>query len=493
MKFHGHRASSILATLISCAAIPGTAPAAPSQTPVQLILASERVDDDGAIRVFDLQSRQLIHHFSWPTWSTGGAGRHISVSPIDGHLWASNADLEVYEFDEQYHFVQAFDIDVSGAFGTSGHGITGFDVGHDGLIYAAGSWSSCSNAYLFVVDPASQATLETVDLRSLPGLGGFCSNDVSVGPVDAFGNFDVLVGESASLGAGRIAVLRRSFGLLVAMSPLSPRPSVNCALGELEANADGSVIVCDQTQRRVVKSDPSRTIWAELPDPICSSAAVSSYSGVAAQSDAVGTSLYYVAGPINCAGHYFDWRVFTDAVGSHWTLDSSVGGMFAWPAHGAELRMTPSFPPPDTFCTAKPNSLGCTPAIASTGRSSASANSGFAVHSSNALNQKAGLLFYSKDGGAALPFTGGTLCVGGTLKRVQGLNSGGNAPGTLDCSGAFAVDMNSFAAGLLGGNPAAYLRTPGTRITCQFWGRDPGFAAPDNTQLTDGLHFTVAP
>ena len=43
---------------------------------------------------------------------------------------------------------------------------------------------------------------------------------------------------------------------------------------------------------------------------------------------------------------------------------------------------------PIVYCTAKPNSLGCTPSIASSGTPSASASSGFTVSTTNVLNNK---------------------------------------------------------------------------------------------------------
>jgi len=143
------------------------------------------------------------------------------------------------------------------------------------------------------------------------------------------------------------------------------------------------------------------------------------------------------------------------------------------------------------YCTAKVNSLGCTPAIASTGVSSASAGSGFTISATNIINNKNGLLFYGTTGQSSLPFQGGTLCVKSQIKRTPSVNSGGNPPPN-DCSGVFSIDFNLFTAGgIPGGTPAPALSVPGTVVDCQWWGRDPGFPAPNNTTLSDALEFTV--
>ena len=146
--------------------------------------------------------------------------------------------------------------------------------------------------------------------------------------------------------------------------------------------------------------------------------------------------------------------------------------------------------PAQTYCTAKINSRGCYPAISVTGFPNPSSNSGFVVKASNVLNNKNGLLFYGVSGRAAGPFQFGTLCVRSPIKRSTAVNSGG-VIGLPNCTGVFSLDMNAFAAGALGGNPLPALRVPGTVVDCQWWGRDPGFPAPNNSTLSDAVEYMV--
>jgi hypothetical protein len=104
-------------------------------------------------------------------------------------------------------------------------------------------------------------------------------------------------------------------------------------------------------------------------------------------------------------------------------------------ADSGSARVASSVPlGPRTYCTAKVNSLGCTPVIASTGTPSASATSGFLVSAGSALNKKSGLLLYGVNGSASLDFTGGILCIGAPVRRAIAANSGGSPTGN-DCSG----------------------------------------------------------
>jgi hypothetical protein len=145
---------------------------------------------------------------------------------------------------------------------------------------------------------------------------------------------------------------------------------------------------------------------------------------------------------------------------------------------------------PDTYCTAKTTSNGCVPRIAASGLPSATATSGFTIACNNAINNKAGLLFYSLRGRGTLPFQGGTLCVRLPLSRTPVRNSGGNPPPN-DCSGVLAIDINAFAHGLGGGNPAPALAQAGSVVTAQWWGRDPG--SPSGTLLSDAIEWLVGP
>ncbi len=145
---------------------------------------------------------------------------------------------------------------------------------------------------------------------------------------------------------------------------------------------------------------------------------------------------------------------------------------------------------PSGYCTAKVNSLGCAPLLSFTGASSASATGGFEVRCSQVRNQKAGLLVYSLAGPASAPFQGGYLCVAAPRRRTPVTSSGGAASGD-DCSGVFALDLNAFAAGSLGGTPAPELSVAGTSVHCQQWSRDPGAVA--NSGLSSGLRYVVGP
>jgi hypothetical protein len=148
---------------------------------------------------------------------------------------------------------------------------------------------------------------------------------------------------------------------------------------------------------------------------------------------------------------------------------------------------------PHGYCTAKVNSLGCTPQSTFTGLSSASATSGFELRVEQVRNQKSGLFLYGVTGPASTPFGGGLLCIAPPVRRTPGQSSGGTPAPASDCSGLYELDMNAFAQGLAGGNPLPALLVPGTTVHTQAWGRDPGFAPPNSVTLSAGLSYVVLP
>jgi hypothetical protein len=207
---------------------------------------------------------------------------------------------------------------------------------------------------------------------------------------------------------------------------------------------------------------------------------------IAAFSGATGTRIGLAFGQINdrlgdaIAGaiHDLDGDGFQDFVvgGS----GSDLGGTNSGTVHA--YRLFPAFI--NTYCTGKVNSLGCTPAIGSSGNSSASAATQFLITCSSQINQKVGLLFYAHTP-AAGPFQGGFLCVGTPKRRSAPLNSGGSVSGS-DCTGTFSYDFNARIQS--GADPTL---VSGAEVFCQYWSRDP--ASPSTTGLSNALSFLVNP
>lgn len=142
--------------------------------------------------------------------------------------------------------------------------------------------------------------------------------------------------------------------------------------------------------------------------------------------------------------------------------------------------------PVTRYCTAKTNSLGCTPSIGFDGWPSVANPAPFTLRASQVQNQKAGLLLYSLTGPSGASFGGGTLCCQAPIRRTSVQLSGGSVPPTNDCSGSFGFDFNAYAAS--GADPAL---VQGARVWAQYWARDPGFAPPANVSLTDALAFEL--
>lgn len=158
------------------------------------------------------------------------------------------------------------------------------------------------------------------------------------------------------------------------------------------------------------------------------------------------------------------------------------------PASGSAVSNTFPFDPagcaqPGRWCVGKLNSQGCIAAISHSGNPRASGG-GFLITASQVLNNKSGLLLYSY-APAFTPFQGGTLCLGGGLKRTPASSSGGN-PGPTDCSGGLSFD---FQARIQSGVDPQLVA--GKVVFAQFIYRDPADAS--GWGLSDALAFTICP
>jgi hypothetical protein len=77
------------------------------------------------------------------------------------------------------------------------------------------------------------------------------------------------------------------------------------------------------------------------------------------------------------------------------------------------------------------------------------------------------------------------LCVAPPIRRTPVIYSGG----TLNpCQGDYSIDMNAYAHSPTA-DPA--LAQVGQRVNCQWWGRDNGYPAPNNTSLSDAIEYVV--
>jgi hypothetical protein len=135
------------------------------------------------------------------------------------------------------------------------------------------------------------------------------------------------------------------------------------------------------------------------------------------------------------------------------------------------------------YCTSKTNSQGCVPHITSIGFPSLTDSATFFVSASEMRSSQPGMLIWSV-GQRAVPFGGGWLCLAVPVHRTPSRDSGGSA--SVNCSGSYSFHLSP-------GYLTSHALAPGMTVFGQFYGRDPGFAWPNNVSLTDALQFTVLP
>jgi hypothetical protein len=136
-----------------------------------------------------------------------------------------------------------------------------------------------------------------------------------------------------------------------------------------------------------------------------------------------------------------------------------------------------------TYCTARTDDNGCTPAIAFSGVPSETAGSGFTVSASGVSNQRLGMLYFSVAGPASTTFAGGVHCLAAPQRVTTQQLSGGSPAPANDCSGALALDFNAWMAA--GTHPQLFA---GRQVFAQYRYRDGALLG-----LTDALQFVIEP
>ncbi len=139
---------------------------------------------------------------------------------------------------------------------------------------------------------------------------------------------------------------------------------------------------------------------------------------------------------------------------------------------------------PTSYCAGKVHSGGCAPRLSWSGTPSLSGPDDFVLQAHLALDGMVGKFIWGL-AAKATPFGGGNLCIAPPISRGPLLSSGGSGVGT-NCTGAFVWPVSH-----------AYMQAqpwiPGQILYAQAWGRDPGSAFPEKSQLSDAVVFQVLP
>ncbi len=153
--------------------------------------------------------------------------------------------------------------------------------------------------------------------------------------------------------------------------------------------------------------------------------------------------------------------------------------------NAGRVRVWRACSPPVAYCVGKMNSLGCTPAMTTSGTPSLSGADDFVVSAENVINGSRGMLIWSWQRNAT-PFGGGTLCVLPPLRRTPIVEAGGSPPGMPDCTGRISFAFTHAYAALQGFRP-------GDVVDCQVWSRDANSADGTGLSLSNALEVRWCP
>ncbi len=139
-----------------------------------------------------------------------------------------------------------------------------------------------------------------------------------------------------------------------------------------------------------------------------------------------------------------------------------------------------------TYCTASQTSIGgCFATLSGTGTPTLSNPRSFAISSSAVPGGNIGIMYFSDNGQAAIPFGshGGFICATPPVSRSGAKSVGGNSGA---CNGATSFTLQD----LITADPLIVVA--GATINAGFWFRDPP-NLPDGFGLSNGIQFFVCP
>ncbi|MBL8863797.1 MAG: PD40 domain-containing protein [Planctomycetes bacterium] len=139
---------------------------------------------------------------------------------------------------------------------------------------------------------------------------------------------------------------------------------------------------------------------------------------------------------------------------------------------------------PTSYCSAKVNSLGCTPQVSFSGAPSASSGAPFTLSATHVLGGQFGLLFYGLTP-QNVPFQAGRRCVAPPIRRTALVAAGGTVG---SCSGVLTFDFNALVASGLDARLVV-----GAVVHAQFWYRDPADPNGFGSGLSDAAVFAIQP
>lgn len=165
--------------------------------------------------------------------------------------------------------------------------------------------------------------------------------------------------------------------------------------------------------------------------------------------------------------------------GSHWVVDAAGVGTIS------DLVLDVADCTPSTYCTAKVDSQGCTPAMGFVGTASLAGPGNLLVTCGNVRNRQFGQLFYSL-APANAPFLGGIRCVAQPFQRATVVPTLGDPFPIQNCTGALSFSVTpAFLSG------QGFL--PGQQVYGQWWYRDPQHPDGSGVGLSNAIQFLVCP